>query len=110
MIKQSDKVIFLNEEVEKTFDELPNNDPVKKGIEEAIKEIKKDCQAGEHVSPQSPLAKNYFKKYKATNIRVFDLPLFYRLIYSIVPNPNKIEIISVLLDWPDHKRYDKLSK
>jgi hypothetical protein len=108
MIKPSNKVTFVNKDVEKSFESLSNDDPLKKGIIEAIKEIKQDCQAGEHISPKSTLAENCFKKYGANNIRVFDLPLFYRLIYSIVPN--EIEIISVILDWPDHKRYDRLSK
>ena len=55
MIKPSDRVIFIDEEVKKTFENLLGNDPLKKGIEEAIKKIKGDCQAGEHISPKSPL-------------------------------------------------------
>ncbi|GAH49905.1 unnamed protein product [marine sediment metagenome] len=107
MIKPSVKVVFY-EGIEELFISLSNEDPLKKGIIEAIQEIKKDCQAGEHISPKSNLAKNCLKKYGAKNIRVFDLPQFYRLIYSIAPN--EIEIISVILDWPNHKRYDQLCK
>ena len=108
MIKPSNKVVFLNEEVERLFETLSDDDPLKKGIKQAIKEIGENCQAGEHISPNSILSENCLRKYGAKNIRVFDLPLFYRLIYSIAPN--EIEIISVILDWPDHKKYDKLSK
>ena len=107
MIKPSNRVVFRNEELARSFESLSDDDPLKKGIKQAIKEIKENCQAGEHISPKSILAKNCLKRYGANNIRVFDLPLYYRLIYSIVSS--EIEIISLILDWPDHKRYNTLS-
>ena len=108
MKKPSDKVIFADDKTEASYKSLSDSDPLKKGITRAIKEIKENCQAGEHIKPKSPLAENCLKKYGANNIRVYDLPLYYRLIYSIVPS--EVKIISLILDYPDHKDYDKLCK
>ena len=62
MLKPSNKVIFVNEEVEELFKTLSDEDPLKKGIKQAIKEIKENCQAGEHISPKSILSQNCFRK------------------------------------------------
>lgn len=111
---KSCKVIFYPEsDLEEEYNNLPENDPVKKGIKKAIEKIKEDCQAGENARKDSPILDFYRKKFakeniKINNIRIYDLPLYYRLIYSLVPN--EIEIISIILDWKDHKDYDKLNK
>jgi len=105
---RSDRVVFNDESLERAFESLSEDDPLKKGIKKAIEEIRENCQAGEHISPKSILAKNYMNKFIASNIRVYDLPLYYRLIYSI--SSGNIEIVSVILDWKNHKEYEKLSK
>jgi hypothetical protein len=104
----STKVVFLDENLSQIFDSLNDSDPIKKGIVKAIQEIKENCQVGENVKKDSPIFYNYKKKYGINNLRVYDLPLAYRLIYTITPN--EIEIISVLLDWMNHKDYDKQNK
>lgn len=110
------EVIFISNELEKTYNDLPEDDPVKKGIKRAIEKIIENCQAGENAKKDSQILKFYKEKFKEldieiNNVRIYDLPLFYRLIYTLVPNPEKIGIIfSIILDWKDHKGYDKLNK
>lgn len=102
------KVIFVDEELENAFNLLSVEDPLKKGIIKAIKNIKEDCSAGEIVKKNSVILQNYKKKYGIKNLRVYDLPLAYRLMYTITHD--EIEIISAILDWKNHKDYDKMNK
>ncbi|GAI09304.1 unnamed protein product, partial [marine sediment metagenome] len=43
------------------------------------------------------------------NLFIYDLPSGWRLLYTLT-TPNKIEIISVVLAWMNHKEYNKLFK
>jgi len=63
---------------------------------------------GEVAKRGSIIFRNYKKKYGINNLRVYDLPLAYRLMYTITPN--EVEIISVILNWMNHKDYDKINK
>lgn len=102
------KVFFHDAKLKNVFELLPDEDPLKKGIIKAIQEMRKNCNVGEVVKKDSVLLNNYKKKYEVTNLRVYDLPLAYRLMYTVTHNG--VEIISVLLDWKSHKDYDKLNK
>ncbi|MDO8623311.1 MAG: hypothetical protein Q7R52_03620 [archaeon] len=110
------EVRFISDDLEKIYNDLPETDPVKKGIKRAIEIIKGDCQAGENAKKDSHILKTYKEKFEElgmdiNNIRIYDLPLYYRLIYTLVPSPEKIGIIfSIILDWKTHKDYDKLNR
>ncbi len=115
MMKES-KVIFFDPQLEKAYNDMSDDEPLKKGIKKAIEELGRNCQAGENARKDSPILKYYKRKFKEmnielNNIRIYDLPLYYRLIYSLVPSTEKIGIIiSMIIDWKDHKDYDKLNK
>ena len=96
------KVVFLDDELQKSFEELKDDDPIKKGVKKAIQEISQNAFCGRNVK------KNLIpEKYShLNNIWVYNLPSAWRLIYSIAPG--EIEIIAVVLDWMDHKDYEKL--
>ena len=100
------KVVFIDNELEKAFNSLSENDPVKKALIRAIQTIREDFQAGEYI-PKSDIPQAYLKKYSINNVRVYDLPFAWRLMYTI-SGSSEIGIISVLLDWMDHKNYEKL--
>ena len=102
------KVIFIDDQLERAFNSLLDNDPIKKAIVRAIKNIKEDFQAGEYI-PKSKIPEEYLKKYGINNVRVYDLPFAWRLIYTITGS-SEIGIISVILDWMDHKDYERLFK
>lgn len=52
------------------------------------------------------IPKMYIIKYGITNLWKVNLPDFWRMMYTITGN--EIEIISILLDFMDHKKYNKL--
>jgi len=57
MIKPS-KVVFADDRLENIFNLLPDEDPLKKGIIKAIRDIRRDCNAGEIVKKDSAILKN----------------------------------------------------
>jgi hypothetical protein len=100
------QVKFVDDELEKAFNSLLDEDPVKKAIIRAVQNIKEDYQAGEYI-PKNKIPEAYLKKYGINNVRVYDLPFAWRLMYTITGS-SEIGIISVILDWIDHKDYEKL--
>ncbi|MEK6933921.1 MAG: hypothetical protein AABW75_03535 [Nanoarchaeota archaeon] len=102
---KSDRVVFVDEELEKTFNELPESDPIKRGIIRAIGNIKENAFVGRNVKKEL-IPKNLIDKYNLNNLWIYDLPNGWRLLYSITGN--EIEIIAAILDWMDHKDYERL--
>jgi hypothetical protein len=100
------KVKFIDEDLEKAFNSLSDNDSIKKALIRAIQAIREDFQAGEYI-PKHKIPEAYLEKYKINNVRVYDLPFAWRLMYTITGS-SEIGIISVLLDWMEHKDYEKL--
>ncbi len=58
--------------------------------------------------PSKIWPKEYVRKYKINNLRKYDLPNGWRLIYTIAGN--KLEIISVIIEWLKHKKYGRKFK
>ena len=58
-----------------------------------------------------PIAKNlipkeYFNRYGSlTNLWKYNLPDAWRLIYTI--KNNQVTVLSVILEWMDHKEYER---
>jgi len=107
IIKPS-KVVFANDKLEDDFATLPDDDEIKKYIIRAIKDIKANAFCGIQI-PKKLIPKYYVQKYRITNCWKYDLPDGWRLIYTIT-TPNKVEILSVILDWFDHKDYERKFK
>jgi hypothetical protein len=76
-------------------------------LDKAIADLKSDPFCGIRL-PQRLWPKDYIKKYDINNLRKYDLPNGWRLIYTIVGD--EVEIISVLLEWFPHKEYEKRFK
>ncbi|MDD3178390.1 MAG: hypothetical protein PHR26_02630 [Candidatus ainarchaeum sp.] len=66
MIKKS-KVVFIDNKIEKIFYKLDDNDPIKKSIIKAIKELKQNAFSGIQI-PKKLIPKEYIKKYKINNL------------------------------------------
>jgi len=104
IIKPS-KVIFADDNVEKEFYGLKDNDEIKDYIERAIRDIKANAFCGIQL-PKRLIPKEYIQKYRIRNLWKYDLPDGWRLVYSIT-TPNKVEIISIILEWFNHPNYEK---
>ena len=103
--KRADGVVFADNKVEKAFNELSEDDWLKKALRNAIQDLKKNVFAGENIRKEL-IPKEYKKKYGIDNAWWFPLSSGWRLIYSIV-TPSNVEILAVILEYFDHKNYAK---
>ncbi|MBS3123513.1 hypothetical protein J4437_02645 [Candidatus Woesearchaeota archaeon] len=104
MIKPS-KVVFISEELERDFNSLKEDDPLKKGMVRAIQDLKENAFSGIQI-PKRLFPKEYVQKYEINNLWKYDLPRGWRLMYTIAPS-NEVDLISAILEWFDHKDYEK---
>lgn len=54
---------------------------------------------------KSKIPKEYINNYGVTNLWKINIPRYWRMIYTITGN--ELEIISIRLDFIDHKEYKK---
>jgi Txe/YoeB family toxin of Txe-Axe toxin-antitoxin module len=103
-------VAFADKKIKKAYEKLNKNNEegsLLKLINRAIDDLKKQPDIGIKI-PKYLWPKEYIKKYNINNLWKYDLPNGWRLIYTI--KTNEIEIISVILEWFNHKEYEKRFK
>jgi hypothetical protein len=103
-----DKVVFVDESLEDAFNSLTDKDPTKKALIKAIRDIQGNCYCGRNVK-KSLIPKKLIEKHGINNLWIYNLPSAWRLLYSLT-NSGKIELIAVVLDWMNHKDYERLFK
>jgi len=102
------KVLFAEESLEKAFNVLDDKDPTKKALIKAIRDIKENCYCGRNVKKKL-IPKRFTNKYGINNLWIYNLPSSWRLLYSLTTS-GEIELIAVVLDWMNHKDYERLFK
>src|SRR3989344_1246917 len=99
---------FIDENVRKSFYKLNEGDKSEQElfifINQALNNIEKNAFCGIQI-PKKQIPKEYIQRYQVTNLWKYDLPKAWRLIYSI--ENQKICIISIILEWMNHKDYEK---
>ena len=101
-----DKVVFVDEDLEDSFNSLSDNDPIKRGIVRAIKFIQQNAFCGRNVRKEL-IPRKLIDKYTINNLWIYDLPDGWRLLYSVTSG-GEIEVIAAVLDWMNHKDYERL--
>ena len=103
LIKPS-RVRFVNKKIEETFNKLKEGRSEEKEIYKwlvrAFEDIEENAFCGIQI-PQRIIPKDY----NVTTLFKYDLPKAWRLLYTI--ETNEILIISVILEWLDHKEYEQ---
>ena len=107
-MKKPSKVVFIEDELEVSFNSLRNDDPIKKSISRAIDDLKENAFSGIQV-PKRLIPKSYIQKDGLNNLWKYDLPQVWRLLYTITAE-NEVELISAILEWFNHKKYEKRMK
>ena len=104
-------VTFRDKKLESAFEKLKDGKFIDKHlydfIDRAIDDLKKDPTCSIKI-PKKLWPKVYIQKYKITNLWKYDLPDGWRLIYTI--KTDEVMILCVLLEWFDHKAYEKRFK
>lgn len=108
MITRPTKVRFLNQSVKDAYLSLKNKSSedrkLYKWITQAIDDLKQNGFCGVAI-PKDRIPKKYQQEFEKHSIWKYDLPSGYRLIYTI--ENDSIQIYSIILEWFDHKSYQK---
>jgi Txe/YoeB family toxin of Txe-Axe toxin-antitoxin module len=104
MIKPS-KVKFISEKLQENFNSLSEDDPIKKSIRRAIKDLQDNAFFGIQL-PKRLIPREYILKYNVKNLWKYGLPQGWRLIYTITAE-NEVQLISAILDWYSHPEYER---
>ena len=104
-IIRASKVKFADDKVEKNFNELSENNEIKKYIKRAIRDIEMNAFCAIPV-PKKLIPEIYIKRFGIRNLWKYDLPDGWRLLYTVT-TPSQVEIVSVILEWFDHPNYER---
>ncbi|MBU0627749.1 MAG: hypothetical protein KKC75_01045 [Nanoarchaeota archaeon] len=108
-MKLPSKVKFADEKVKKSFLELSKigENKIYSWLVRAFKDIEENAFCGIQI-PKRLIPEEYIKRYDVHNLWKYNLPDAWRLIYSI--ENQEILVVSIVLDWMDHKAYEKKFK
>lgn len=102
------KIIFSDINLKEAFEKLRLEDSrLFKEIEHALNTIKQNAFAGRNVKKEI-IPKSLIQKYDIDNLWIYNLRKDWRLLYTITNNT--IEVLAIILDWMDHKDYERLFK
>jgi len=104
-------VAFISEKVKSEFDGLDKgkfeDKQLYSHINTAIDALKKNPECGTRIQ-KDLWPKEYVQKYAITNLWKYDMPKAWRLIYTI--ENDEVKIVNIILEWFDHKGYEKRFK
>jgi|SRR3989344_5792456 len=103
-----ERVVFVDESLEKSFNDLDEADPIRKSLVRAIGTLQENAFSGRNVK-KSLIPKPLIQKYGTNNLWIYNLPNGWRMLYVLTPL-EEVQIIAVILDWMNHKDYEKLFK
>lgn len=75
-----------------------------RAIDRAISLLKQDPQFGDPISKR--LIPKKYLEMGINNLWRIELPSFWRMLYTI--RGDKLEVVAFILEWMDHRKYDKL--
>ena len=102
-------VKFSDEKLKEAFENLKNIDiDLYEQIDKAADEINKNVFCGRSVKKKL-IPRELIQKYELNNLWIYNLRSGWRLLYSVT-SPDKIQILAIVLDWMNHKDYERLFK
>ena len=106
--------VIFSEDAEEVYEYLTqkaNSSKIERTILRAIdvkvELIKKNIHYGNAIAKRL-IPTKYRMKYGITNLYRVELPMFWRMLYTITEEGNSVEIIAFVLDVVDHKEYNRL--
>ena len=104
-------VAFISSKLKNEFESLKSGKFESKKlyefIQRAIRDLSQNANYGVKI-PRKLWPSIYIKTYHITNLWKYDLPNGWRLIYTI--ETDEIKIVSILLEWFNHKEYERRFK
>lgn len=103
------EIRFADSKLKKAFESLEISDKeFYEELQKALKEINKNVFCCRNVRKKL-IPKKLIQKYRINNLWIYNLRNGWRLLYSVV-TPNKVEVLALILDWMNHKEYERLFK
>ena len=100
------RIIFIDKKLKESFDFLRESDEeLYKKISKALDYIKNNIWVGRQVKKKL-IPRILIDKYEITNLWIYNLSKDWRLLYSL--GKDEIEVLAVVLDWMNHKDYERL--
>ncbi len=104
-------VIFINNNLKSDFVKLEKGNFEDKKLFEyinrAFDDLKRDPLSGMKIEKRL-WPKFYIQNYNITNLRKYDLPNGWRLIYTI--ETDEVKVLNIILEWFNHKDYERRFK
>ena len=104
-------VAFVSQKLKQEFEDLKESKfedkQLYKFILRAIDDLKQNPNCGTKV-PKKLWPKEYIQQYDITSLYKYDLPNAWRIIYTL--EVNEIRIINIILEWFNHKDYERKFK
>ena len=109
-MKLPSKAVLSDPKLLATFQKLGHGATEDKELQSAISRAMDDLQENAWCGIQLPkrLIPRKYKTYGVENLWKIDLPNGWRLIYFI--RKSEAVIVSTILEWLDHKNYERLFK
>ncbi len=106
------EIVFADSKTKKAFDKLKATTTEDKNLYnslvEAFKDLEKNAFLGTQVR-KSLIPKEYMRKFgKLDNLWKYNLPDGWRLMYTV--KKDNVVILSIILEWLDHKNYERRFK
>ena len=110
-MKLSSKIKFADGKIKKAFEELEYSATEERVLYRflirAFKNLEENAFLGIQI-PKKQIPKEYLRKYGIDNCWKYNLPNAWRLLYSIARE--EVVVISIILEWLDHKTYNRKFK
>ena len=104
-------IVFENEKLQKSLEKLKDSKTEDKKLysflSRAFADLEENAFCGIQI-PKKLIPKDYFQKHNIDNLWKYNLPNAWRLVYTI-KNGNII-VLSIVLEWMNHKDYEKKFK
>mgnify|MGYP001603398148 FL=1 len=100
-------VKFGDEKLKEAFEDLKDIDKdLYEQIDKATDEISKNVFCGRNVKKKL-IPKEIVHKHGLDNLWIYNLRSGWRLLYSVT-SPDRIQVLAIVLDWMNHKDYERL--
>lgn len=105
--------VKLSPEAEEVYRHLNEEAPssktermVLKAVNQKVELMKANPHYGDPIG-KDKIPEEYRQRYSVTNLFRVELPVFWRMLYTLTDGETEIEIIAFVLDIIDHGGYDK---
>lgn len=108
MERLSSQIAFADKRIAEAFRKLGKGTSEERALHlnltRAFRELAEDANCGTYIAARL-IPKIYIRKYGIDNLRKYNLPGGWRLVYSV--EAEGILVLSIILEWFSHNEYER---